>query len=343
MVINRSGWSQQPHRGRSTSPWPPVAVARTTATAARQHRPEAQKPAGRSATSPTRRPPSTSTRSASTSVATSSNLSRLVYRSLVTFPVTEDDSRGVRRRPRPGHRHRHRPPRTAKTWSFTLRDGVKWQDGQPVTCEDFKYGVSRTFATDVITGGPNYILGYLDVPKDADGLPVYNGPYTGDDQDALRQGRDLRRQHDHLPVQQAVAGLPARASRRCARSTPTARTRTRATSRTSPSSRTVPTCSTASGTRPPGGTFVRNPEWDAATDDRSARPTRTRSSSPRVDRDRGHQRPADRRLAVTTQYAVTDRRVPPAYYTQITGPVADRAARGRVAVRQLPAAELQPR
>ena len=46
-----------------------------------------------------------------------------------------------------------------------------------VTCEDFKYGVSRTFATDVITGGPNYILGFLDVPEDKDGLPVYNGPY----------------------------------------------------------------------------------------------------------------------------------------------------------------------
>ena len=37
------------------------------------------------------------------------------------------------------------------------------------------------FATDVITGGPNYILGYLDVPKDeATGLPAYNGPYKND-------------------------------------------------------------------------------------------------------------------------------------------------------------------
>ena len=53
---------------------------------------------------------------------------------------------------------------------------MKWQDGQPVTCEDFKYGVSRTFATDVITGGPNYILGYLDVPKDADGTAGLQRP-----------------------------------------------------------------------------------------------------------------------------------------------------------------------
>ena len=39
-------------------------------------------------------------------------------------------------------------------WTFTLRDGLTWQDGSPVTCEDVKYGVSRTFATDVINGGP---------------------------------------------------------------------------------------------------------------------------------------------------------------------------------------------
>src|SRR5439155_15380671 len=38
----------------------------------------------------------------------------------------------------------------ATQWKFTLQDGVKWQDGKPITCEDVKYGVSRTFATDVI-------------------------------------------------------------------------------------------------------------------------------------------------------------------------------------------------
>ena len=31
-------------------------------------------------------------------------------------------------------------------------------------------------------GTPNYILGYLDVPEDADGAPVYKGPYTGEGQ-----------------------------------------------------------------------------------------------------------------------------------------------------------------
>ena len=45
-----------------------------------------------------------------------------------------------------------------KSWSFTLRDGLTWQDGSPVTCEDVAYGVSRTFAADVITGGPTYAI-----------------------------------------------------------------------------------------------------------------------------------------------------------------------------------------
>src|SRR6185369_8543376 len=38
----------------------------------------------------------------------------------------------------------------ATEWSFTLKDGLTWQDGSEVTCEDVKYGVSRTFANDII-------------------------------------------------------------------------------------------------------------------------------------------------------------------------------------------------
>lgn len=64
-----------------------------------------------------------------------------------------------------------------KTWTFTLRDGPAWQDGKPVTCEDVKYGISRTFATDQITGGSSYAIKYLDIPKDDKGKSVYAGPY----------------------------------------------------------------------------------------------------------------------------------------------------------------------
>lgn len=70
------------------------------------------------------------------------------------------------------------PENGGKDWSFTLRDGMKWEDGSPVTCDDVKYGVSRTFATDVIVGGPTYSLQYLDIPTAKDGTSVYKGPYV---------------------------------------------------------------------------------------------------------------------------------------------------------------------
>jgi peptide/nickel transport system substrate-binding protein len=70
------------------------------------------------------------------------------------------------------------PNEDASSWSFTVKDGVKWEDGSPVTCEDVKYGVSRTFATDLITDGPQYAVAYLDIPKDKDGASVYKGPYV---------------------------------------------------------------------------------------------------------------------------------------------------------------------
>ncbi len=65
-----------------------------------------------------------------------------------------------------------------KTWEFTLRDGVTFEDGSAITCEDIKYGVSRTFATDVITDGPTYAISMLDIPSAEDGSSVYKGPYA---------------------------------------------------------------------------------------------------------------------------------------------------------------------
>jgi len=67
-----------------------------------------------------------------------------------------------------------------KVWKFTLKDGVKWEDNSDVTCEDLKYGISRTFAVDVITGGPAYALQFLGIPKAAKGGSVYKGPYVTD-------------------------------------------------------------------------------------------------------------------------------------------------------------------
>ena len=70
-----------------------------------------------------------------------------------------------------------------KTWQFTLRDGIKWENGNPVTCEDVAYGVSRQFDIGLTEGGPVYAVSYLDIPTDADGASEYKGPADGTGQE----------------------------------------------------------------------------------------------------------------------------------------------------------------
>ncbi len=70
-----------------------------------------------------------------------------------------------------------------KTWTFTIRDGATFETGAAITCADVKYGVSRTFATDIITNGPQYAVSMLDIAKNADGTSAYAGPYKKTGQD----------------------------------------------------------------------------------------------------------------------------------------------------------------
>src|SRR5882762_4315604 len=78
----------------------------------------------------------------------------------------------------------------AKTWTFTIKPDVKWQDGKAVACADFKYGISRTFATDVINNGPTYAMDYLNIPRDANGQAAYDGPYHKHGQAAFDKSID---------------------------------------------------------------------------------------------------------------------------------------------------------
>ncbi|MEU8590010.1 ABC transporter substrate-binding protein [Streptomyces sp. NPDC048664] len=66
-----------------------------------------------------------------------------------------------------------------KTYTYKLRDGVTWEDGSKLTSKDVKYGIERAWATDVITGGPNYLMSTLD-PKSE-----YKGPYKDSSADKL--------------------------------------------------------------------------------------------------------------------------------------------------------------
>ena len=88
----------------------------------------------------------------------------------------------------------------AKSWSFTLRDGVSFETGDPVTCADIKYGVSRTFATDVITDGPTYAISYLDIPKGEDGTSVYKGPYVTEGSDVAAYDKAVTCSDDNKTI-----------------------------------------------------------------------------------------------------------------------------------------------
>jgi peptide/nickel transport system substrate-binding protein len=59
-----------------------------------------------------------------------------------------------------------------RTWTYTLRPGLTWEDGSALTSADVKYGIERLFASDVITGGPTWAVQLLD-----DGSKPYGGPY----------------------------------------------------------------------------------------------------------------------------------------------------------------------
>jgi peptide/nickel transport system substrate-binding protein len=60
-----------------------------------------------------------------------------------------------------------------RTWTYTLRPGLRWQDGRPLTSADVKYGIERLFASDLITGGPGWAVPLLD-----DRSNPYDGPYS---------------------------------------------------------------------------------------------------------------------------------------------------------------------
>ncbi len=64
-----------------------------------------------------------------------------------------------------------KPTDDNKTWTYTLRDGIKFQDGTPITSKDIKYGVARQLDKDTFPNGPTYFNDFLaDVPE---GYSVY--------------------------------------------------------------------------------------------------------------------------------------------------------------------------
>jgi peptide/nickel transport system substrate-binding protein len=58
------------------------------------------------------------------------------------------------------------------TWTFHLKDGLKYEDGSPITAQDVAYGVKRSFAHKELPDGPYYQNDYLK------GGDKYQGPFS---------------------------------------------------------------------------------------------------------------------------------------------------------------------
>ncbi len=249
------------------------------------------------------------------------DMGRMVYRSLVSFPVTKNADEALK--PVPDLATDTGTSKNGgRQWSFTLRDGVKWQDGKAITCADLKYGMSRSFATDVITGGPNYILGFLDVPHAKSGLPLYDGPYKNDhaadfDKAVTCKGNTItyrfNKPFPDLPL--AIASLRS--------FDPYRKDQDQGDKSNFAVFSDGPYKLQGKWDTNKGGTFVRNPNWSQSSDPvRKPLPDQIQFVQGLTNEVINDRLISD---SGNDQAAVTDRVVPPAFYSRINGAVADRA------------------
>lgn len=115
------------------------------------------------------------------------NLQRLYARTLMSF--APDPTRSSEVVPdlatAPGE-----PNDDFTQFTYTLRDGLKYEDGTPITSQDIKYAIMRAYATDVINGGPTgYLLPLLDQGAADTGTPTYKGPYAEPDSEPMVGGQ----------------------------------------------------------------------------------------------------------------------------------------------------------
>lgn len=102
-------------------------------------------------------------------LATDSDISRLITRTLTTTKA-EPGSASSEIVPDLAT-DTGRPSDGNKTWEFKLKDGVKWEDGAAINCQQLKYGAERNFAEAMLDGLP-YARIYLE-----ENPPNYAGPF----------------------------------------------------------------------------------------------------------------------------------------------------------------------
>ncbi|MFF1453125.1 ABC transporter substrate-binding protein [Streptomyces sp. NPDC058274] len=96
------------------------------------------------------------------------NVPSLVFRTLTTRN-REDGAEGAKVVPDLAT-DTGRPSKNATVWTYTLKKGLKYEDGTAITTADIKYGIERSFAAE-LSGGAPYLRDWLIGGAD------YQGPY----------------------------------------------------------------------------------------------------------------------------------------------------------------------
>lgn len=98
------------------------------------------------------------------------DFARLLHRTLMTY-TDKKGAAGSRVVPdlavAPGV-----PSDGARTWTYQLKHGQRYEDGSEITAQDVQYGVERTFAAELAAGPTPYRALLV-------GAAAYRGPYTG--------------------------------------------------------------------------------------------------------------------------------------------------------------------
>ena len=228
--------------------------------------------------------PATGTRSTRATPTTgySWNFARLYGR--VAGDVQGGAGQGRRRaRARTSPSRLGKPSDDGKTWTYTLRKGVKFEDGTPVTSKDVKYAVERSLDKDDVPATARRTSTTSSTCRATRALQGHEPGQAGPQGD-----RDAGRPDDRLPPQAAVlrfdyfAQLPS--TSRCRRPrTPAAKYK----------EHVVSTGPYMFETYDLGKCFalVRNPNWDPATDpNRKALPDQIEVAAQR--QRRRHRQPA---------------------------------------------------
>lgn len=261
-------------------------------------------------------------------------LRRIVYRGLTALPISKNPNAKVvpdlatDTGTTPDH---------GKTWKFTLKSGLKWQDGSAITCADLQYGLARSY--DANLAGPPGGVGttymaqyglYDPAAPDYDLSTEYTGPSSATpeaqahfDKAASCSGNTIT-----YHFKQAWADFPYAAAALFT-TDPYEKSFDKGTQNLWTINSDGPYMLQGSTAFDPntGGTFVRNPKYDASTDSTKVRGAYPDKVKLEIVAD---QETATERLiadAGEDQTAFTPQNIPSSKYSEITSSLSSRVVK----------------